>query len=323
MLRIITITSVSCLLVLSTEGFQSQLQRPYSFQRRNVHQLSMTVTPIGPFCPFRSKSSIEVEPNMENLNSATPSFATDMARLQLEMQMGNAPDPDKLNNVAEGIESAVKDWDGLLKRMESSPDFQTREYFKLTQAHLSSHDQTPDEIVTMMNWQASCMRAMASNTPPPLPPPTINLEKMMEEAKAAQEGKAGAGSPTMAAMANAEAITATPFTGKEAAFENENVRSEYQAICRDHAGLIEMGSSYASFDPAGKLAFIDQMENLEERWDIFFARFSLLGMLDKNFVKQCDAFLDSMGLDESDFRNLLKDAHSLMRDDAEKERNAI
>ena len=278
------------------------------------------VTPIGPFCPFRSKASIEVEPNMQNLNTATPSFATDMARLQLDMQMGNAPDPVKLKQVADDLEKSVEEWENLLDRMNNSVDFQTKEYYKLTQAHLKSQDQNSNDIATMMKWQANCMRAMANNTPPPFPPASINLEKMMEEAQAAQQGKK-IRSPAMAAMANAEAITATPFSGDESAFESETVKQEYEKLCRDHAGLIEMGASYGNFDPMGKIAYMDQMEALEERWDVFFARFQLLGQLNQSFVRQCDAFLDSMGLEEGDFRKLLKQAHQLMREDAEKERN--
>ena len=309
----------------NTKSCSGKIKKTNYVSRTSSLTLQMAVTPIGPFCPFRSKASVAIEPNMENLNSATPTFATDMARLQLDMQMGNAPNPEKLIEVADGMEASVNEWENLLTNMSESNDFQTKEYYKLTEAHLLSHGQSQDEIATMMKWQANCMRAMASNQPPPLPPPTINLEKMMEEAKAAQQDPYNSKkrSPAMAAMANAEAITATPFTGNESAFDNPNVREEYEALCRDHASLIEMGGSYKNFDPVGKLAFIDQMELLEERWDIFFARFSLLGMLDKSFVKQCDAFLESMGLDENDFRTLLKKAHEMMREEAEKERNLM
>ena len=38
---------------------------------------------------------------------------------------------------------------------------------------------TIDEIAAMMQWQAGCTRAMADNTPPPLPP--IDLQTIMME----------------------------------------------------------------------------------------------------------------------------------------------
>eukprot|EP00551_Chaetoceros_affinis_P003416 CAMPEP_0203646578 /NCGR_PEP_ID=MMETSP0088-20131115/13210_1 /ASSEMBLY_ACC=CAM_ASM_001087 /TAXON_ID=426623 /ORGANISM="Chaetoceros affinis, Strain CCMP159" /LENGTH=320 /DNA_ID=CAMNT_0050503829 /DNA_START=36 /DNA_END=998 /DNA_ORIENTATION=- len=283
--------------------------------------LNMALTPIGPFCPFRSQAALEIEPRMESLNGATPEFATEMARLQLDMQVGQMPDPDRLRRVAEGIEAAVDDWENLLTRLKLSNDFQTREYAKLTQAHLASHGQNAEEIATMMRWQSQCMLALADNRPPPFPPAGVDVMKMMEQAK--ENAALGKEAPSMTQMAAAEKITSTPFTGEEAAFESENVREEYEALCRDHNGLIELGASYATFDPMGKLAYLDQVDSIEERWDVFFARFSLLGQLNGEFVKQCNAFLDSMGLDETGFRQLLRDTHDIMRKDAERERGLV
>ncbi len=60
----------------------------------------MAITPVGPFCPFRSSAAIDMEPKMESLNQATPEFATEMARLQLDMQIGQMPDPERLKKVA-------------------------------------------------------------------------------------------------------------------------------------------------------------------------------------------------------------------------------
>mmetsp|Transcript_22453 Transcript_22453/g.40504 ORF Transcript_22453/g.40504 Transcript_22453/m.40504 type:complete len:336 (-) Transcript_22453:425-1432(-) len=282
----------------------------------------MVVIPVGPFCPFRSSAAMDMDPRMERLNSATPEFATEMARIQLDMQTGQAPDPQRLRTVADGIEAAVEDWENLLTRLRLSSDFQTREYAKLTQAHLASHDQTSQEISIMMRWQAQCMRALAENNPPPMPPPGVDMMKMMQEAQAKSE--AGGGQPpSLTAMANAEKITSTPFTGKEAAFESPTVKEEYKAICRDHQALVSLGSDYASYDPLGKIRYLDEIEKIEERWDVFFARFSLMGALNQDFIRQCNAFLDSMGLNESDFRKLLKKTHAIMREDAEKERNGL
>lgn len=281
----------------------------------------MALTPVGPFCPFRSASSVSIEPKMESLNSAGPEFATEMARLQLDMQVGQMPDPDRLRTVAKGIDAAVDDWENLLARLNLSNDFQTKEYAKLTQAHLASHGQNSEEIATMMRWQSQCMLAMAENRPPPFPPAGVDMMKMMEEAK--KNAESGMEAPSMTQMAAAEKITSTPFTGDEPAFESENVREEYEGLCRDHNDLIALGGSYATFDPMGKLAYLDQIDSIEDRWDVFFARFSLLGQLNNEFVQQCNAFLDSMGLDEAGFRQLLKDTHEIMRKDAERERGLV
>mmetsp|Transcript_15241 Transcript_15241/g.17747 ORF Transcript_15241/g.17747 Transcript_15241/m.17747 type:complete len:332 (-) Transcript_15241:218-1213(-) len=297
----------------------------YSFTSSRCHDsneiriltsLHMAITPVGPFCPFRSSAAVSMDPKMESLNTATPEFATEMARLQLDMQVGETPDPDRLRKVAEGISAAVDDWESLLCRLKMSNDFQTIEYAKLTQAHLESHGQNTEEIASMMRWQSQCMIAMAENKPPPLPPGNIDIMKMMEEAKKSAES--GKQVPQMTQMAAAEKITTTPFTGDEPAFESDTVRSEYEKLCRDHNDLIGLGSSYATFDYRGKLAYLDQIDLIGERWDVFFARFSLLGQLDRNFVTQCDGFLGSMGLTEESFRTLLKNTHDLMRKDAER-----
>ena len=70
----------------------------------------------------------------------------------------------------------------------------------------------------------------------------------------------------------------------------------------------------------GKIAFLDELEKIEERWEVFFARFKLLGQLNQEFVKQCDAFLESMNMTEDEFKKLLKKTHDIMRKDAERER---
>ena len=203
-----------------------------------------------------------------------------------------------------------------------SNDFQTREYAKLTQAHLASHGQNVEEIAKMMRWQSQCMISMAENKPPPFPPAGVDVMRMMEEAKKNAEG-GGTMAPSMTQMAAAEKITSTPFTGDEPAFQTDSVREEYEALCRDHNDLIALGASYATFDPMGKIAYLDQIEEIEERWDVFFARFSLLGQLNQVFVEQCNRFLESMNLDEQGFRQLLKDTHDIMRKDAERERGLI
>ena len=135
-------------LIYNVDSFASfQQQNLASFRQRTSSQatprqsttLSMALTPVGPFCPFRSSAALEMEPRMENLSTVTPGFATEMARIQLDMQTGNTPDPERLRNVAKGLDEAVEEWESLLTRLKLSNDFQTREYAKLTEAHLETH----------------------------------------------------------------------------------------------------------------------------------------------------------------------------------------
>jgi hypothetical protein len=94
-----------------------------------------------------------------------------MAQIQREMETGRMPNPEQLLSAASGLEEAVEDWEELMTRLRISPDFQTKEYAKLTQAHLEKYGQTIEGIGQMMRWQGGVMRAMAKNIPPPLPPP--------------------------------------------------------------------------------------------------------------------------------------------------------
>jgi len=311
------------LLVGMGTSFTPLSHRLSSWKWSETTQLSV-VTPVGPFCPFRSFAAQHLDTSMERVTKATPDFAADMQRLQLDMMTGEQPDPERVNKIADGLEEAVDDWENLIARLNFSNDFQTKEYAKLTQAHLEKHGQSVQELSGMMRWQAGCMRAMASGgrIQPPPPPPGVDLMKMMNEA---QEAESNANKPSLSGMSNAfnqGFITTTPFKGTEAPFQTEMVREEYEKLCRDHNGLIEFGQTYATFDPLGKIAFLDEIEKIEERWDVFFARFSLLGAIDQQFVTECSQFLSSMNLNEENFRTLLKTAHDLMREDAEKERNS-
>lgn len=269
------------------------------------------VTPVGPFCPFRSSSSVAMEPKMEAIHAAGPEFASEMTKIQLDMSVGEMPDPDRLHRVADGLENAVDQWENLVTRLRLSSDFQTREYAKLTQAHLQTHDLTVDEIASMMRWQAGCMRAMADNTPPPMPP--MDLQKMMQQNEREK--------PSITAMTAAEAITKAPFSKDSVAFASPNVKQEYEALCRDHMNLIEFGAKYDTFDPFGKLYYLNEIEKIEDRWDVFFTRFKLMGQLDPEYLEQCNQFLASMGMNEEEYRQLLKKCHDIMREEAEAERN--
>mmetsp|Transcript_10461 Transcript_10461/g.12575 ORF Transcript_10461/g.12575 Transcript_10461/m.12575 type:complete len:255 (+) Transcript_10461:3-767(+) len=253
---------------------------------------------------------------MESIYASTPEFASEMEKIKAGMQGGVPPDPEKLLAVADGMDEAVDAWENLMTRLRLSQDFQTREYAKLTQAHLDSHGTATDTIASMMRWQSGCMRALAKNLPPPMPPSDVDLLKLMKESEDTKP-------PSMTAMTSAERITSSPFSGTEAAFDSPTVKEEHDQLCRDHAALIEFGSTYDTFDPLGKLSYIDEIEKIEERWDVFFARFSLLGQLDEEFCRQCNQFLESMGLDEQSYRKLLKKAHQIMREDAEQERNPL
>lgn len=208
-------------------------------------------------------------------------------------------------------------WRQALLRMSLVDDFQAREYYKLTAAWAERQGESLEFIGLMMRWQAECMLAFADNRMPPNPPPGIDLAKLAAKQQQQQ-------SPTVMGqvMASAQAVDSKPFTGDEAAFESTVVRDEYVQLCKDHGSTITLGERYGTFDAMGKLAFLDQLDAIEERWDVFYARFALLGALNPEFENQTSAFLNSMGMDAAQFREILGEAHALMRAEAEAERLA-
>ena len=96
------------------------------------------ITPIGPFCPFRSAACADGgflgKAMSELTQSRMPHFATEMARLELDMRAGSMPDPEKMRALASDLAAAEEEWRTMLTRMRLADDFQSREYLKLTEA---------------------------------------------------------------------------------------------------------------------------------------------------------------------------------------------
>mmetsp|Transcript_12013 Transcript_12013/g.28076 ORF Transcript_12013/g.28076 Transcript_12013/m.28076 type:complete len:224 (+) Transcript_12013:23-694(+) len=175
-------------------------QKTIQSDRGRCSSLAMAaLTPIGPFCPFRSNAVIELEEEGEeeqqqqqqladaNSGSATatkPGFAETFARIQSQMQLGLSPNPDTLRRVAGEMETAMDRWDHLfVERPRSTPDFCTKEYAAMAETHLNQHGTSTRVIALLVRWQSGCLRALADNRPAPVPPPGLDLNSMMEEAK--------------------------------------------------------------------------------------------------------------------------------------------
>ena len=286
---------------------------------RYDHKLAMALTPIGSFCPFRSTAVVNMEPVVRDVQKATPGFAAEFSRIQFDIQLGRTTDPYALRKVADDMDLAVDQWDNLFARLQSTPDFQTKEYAKIAEAHLNNHGTSTQAITLLVRWQSGCMRAHADRHPPPMPPPGLDLKAMFEDAKqkpfssSAKKDK----TPSISAMQAAERITSISF--EIDAFESDTVKDEYRQLVRDHSSLIEAGATYNNLDPLEKLSFLDQIEIVEDRWDAFFFRFKLMDSLNQDYIDQCEEYLSSMKLTEDEYRHLLKESHRRMRQDAEKE----
>ena len=58
-------------------------------------------------------------------------------------------------------------------------------------------------------------------------------------------------------------------------FDSEVVQQEAKQLFEDYQSLMQLGSEYGKFDREGKKIFIDKMEGVMERYQIFMKRFEL------------------------------------------------
>ncbi|MGK7918344.1 MAG: DUF1825 family protein [Prochloraceae cyanobacterium] len=58
-------------------------------------------------------------------------------------------------------------------------------------------------------------------------------------------------------------------------FDSEVVQQEAKKLFEDYQSLMQLGNEYGKFDREGKKIFIERMEELMERYQIFMKRFEL------------------------------------------------
>jgi hypothetical protein len=58
-------------------------------------------------------------------------------------------------------------------------------------------------------------------------------------------------------------------------FESEIVQEEAQRLFGDYQQLMQLGSEYGKFDLEGKKLYIERMETMMERYQVFMKRFEL------------------------------------------------
>lgn len=271
------------------------------------------ILPVGPFCPFRSSfsSSETMESEMDSISSRAAGMAQRFAPMMLDAQMGKEPNPELVKPLAEEMIETNDLWKVTLARMRLTPDFQGLEFYKLTQAQLGRQGLTLELMQELMAWQMEGMVAFCEKRPPPPPPAGAPPELLA--------GMMSGSGPNLSQMAGASGadITALPFD--MAALESDIVRDELEKLTEDHKQLIKMGENYGSFDPSGKVMYLDQVEAVESRWEVFMARFRLMGQLNPQYVKEAELYLQKVSMTPNEFRDLLKEAHNLMREDAERE----
>ena len=58
-------------------------------------------------------------------------------------------------------------------------------------------------------------------------------------------------------------------------FDSEVVQQEAKKLFEDYQSLMQLGSDYGKFDREGKKLYIERMEQMMERYNIFMKRFEL------------------------------------------------
>jgi hypothetical protein len=80
-------------------------------------------------------------------------------------------------------------------------------------------------------------------------------------------------------------------------FDSEIVQQEAQQLFQDYQSLVQLGGSYGKFDREGKKMFINQMEELMGRYQIFMKRFELSeDFMAKMSVEQLKTQLNQFGI---------------------------
>jgi Domain of unknown function (DUF1825) len=80
-------------------------------------------------------------------------------------------------------------------------------------------------------------------------------------------------------------------------FDSDIIQQEAKQLFDDYQQLTQLGSKYGKFDRDGKLAFIDRMETLLDRYKIFMKRFELSDdFMAKMTVEQMNTQMSQFGM---------------------------
>jgi uncharacterized protein YbgA (DUF1722 family) len=80
-------------------------------------------------------------------------------------------------------------------------------------------------------------------------------------------------------------------------FDSDIIQQEAKQLFEDYQQLTQLGSKYGKFDRDGKLAFIERMDTLLDRYKIFMKRFELSDdFMAKMTVEQMNTQMSQFGM---------------------------
>jgi len=271
----------------------------------------MLLGPVGPLCPYQSSymQSDEIEKGMESFMEGGNDFYGPYMRFMLSIQAQQLPPKEEVAKLAEQMEKFNDNWKVLMTRFQLAPDFQAQQLWKFMGEFLEGQGISFSQQLKANEWQLEALRAFVAGTPPPELPP--ELEPIMKNPQA--------NGPIPSAFMDdgfSPGITAAPFESE--ALKSEMVREELAKLIKDHKMIVKLGEQYGKWDREGKKMYIDQLEAVEDRWDIFIKRFELMGEQNPLFTEQAEAYLAKLQITPDEFREMNKKVRQQMREDAEK-----
>ncbi|NEO70139.1 DUF1825 family protein [Moorena sp. SIO3H5] len=103
-------------------------------------------------------------------------------------------------------------------------------------------------------------------------------------------------------------------------FDSEIVQKEAKQLFEDYQDLIKLGNDYGKFDREGKKIFIDQMEQMMERYRIFMKRFELSDdFMAQMTIEQLNTQLGQFGITPQQMFEQMNMTLERMKSDVEKQ----
>lgn len=261
------------------------------------------MAPVGPFCPFSSSSFVNLEKNRDAEHRARMEHV--LGRVD-KLYDEPTQSKEELLRLSQELRDADSTWRAGLVKMRYADDFRTRELYQFSEALLQHLDTSMAEVEALAAWQADVLEANGRGTRIPPPPVQPQTEKATNTRSSLDSVR----------MGGAQGITLDLTPSRQVA-ESPVVQDELQILVRDHSALIQMGQGYGNFDSAGKELFLDQMARISERWDVYIARFQLMGEPAPSFIDGAADLLKRLGLTPDLARKLLSNAHDRMRKEAQ------
>ena len=149
-------------------------------------------------------------------------------------------------------------------------------------------------------------------------PPQAWTEKLMKMEYTARWRRCRRAANMMSQLSAAQGINSQPFN-EEARVGS--LRDEFTSSA-SHSQIIKLGEQYGTFDPLGKIGYLDALEANEDWMGRLCGALELMGALNSDFREQTGDFLNSMGMSVGTLRRCCRRRDS-MRRDAEAERAQI